>query len=275
MRCRAFDSPNSITTARPDADNFYYNICGWAERLSISASMKRPRDSRRPGAHRLLQDGRHALKNLSAIAHIIDLGAAYGGSHAILRESEYGWFGLCLKISEAQKRHQPLPQSPPRRSRADQGWRTGSFDKIPATQRDLSRSSVTGFDPACERIAKTGSFARGGIACLKPGVCEMIITDSMPGGRPCPRRAAGRSMTAIHSSESLGSPGYYREIAEKLRLRNLGSNSADLTPEPAPRIIPVWARTSFYAGQFTTMSSSRLPPRPSSTGCLAGLDNLG
>ena len=200
-----------------DADNFYYNIWG-GEDIHIGLYEETP--VIKEASARTVRKMAGMLKNLTADTHIIDLGAGYGGSARHLAR-EYGCSVDCLNISEAQNDTNRFLNR--RQALAEQiKVAHGSFDKIPAPNETYH--VVWSQDSILHAKDREQVFAEAH-RVLKPGG-EMIITDPMQADN-VPEGVLQPVYDRIHL-ENLGSPGYYREIAEKLGFELV--EFADLTP---------------------------------------------
>lgn len=200
-----------------DAHNFYYTIWGGEDlHLGIYESDK---DTIFEASRRTIQ--RMADKSAFAgkKARVIDLGGGFSGSARYLAKN-YGWEVVVLNLSEAENQRG-------RKMNKEQGLDhlievvDGSFNTIPYPDES--------FDIVWSQDAILHSDDRSKVLdeayrVLKPGG-EMIFSDPMQQDG-CPEGVLQPIYDRIHLL-SLGSPGFYREYAQKIGFTDMGYEVLD------------------------------------------------
>ncbi len=200
-----------------DAHNFYYTIWGGEDlHLGIYESDK---DTIFEASRRTIQ--RMADKSAFAgkKARVIDLGGGFSGSARYLAKN-YGWEVVVLNLSEAENQRG-------RKMNKEQGLDhlievvDGSFNTIPYPDES--------FDIVWSQDAILHSDNRSQVLdeayrVLKPGG-EMIFSDPMQQDG-CPEGVLQPIYDRIHLL-SLGSPGFYREYAQKIGFTDMGYEVLD------------------------------------------------
>ncbi len=195
-----------------DADNFYFTIWGGEDiHIGMYNSDKEPIFD---ASRRTVQQMASRLKNLSADARVLDIGAGYGGSARFLAKN-YGCHVVALNLSEVENQRD-------RHMNEEQGLDhlidvvDGDFENLPYP--DNSFDIVWSQDA----ILHSGNRARvmeEVCRVLKPGG-EFVFTDPMQAD-DCPDGVLQPILERIHL-DTLGSPAFYRSMAQKLDMTEMG-----------------------------------------------------
>lgn len=197
-----------------DADNFYYTIWGGED---IHVGLYRSDDeSIYDASQRTVERMASYCEQLDGDAsdlRILDMGAGYGGAARYLAKT-YGCEVVALNLSEVEN-------AKDREMNRDQGLDhlitvvDGNFEDVPEPDNSFDIVwSQDSFLHSAEREQVMQEAAR----LLKEGG-EFIFTDPMQAD-DCPPGVLQPILDRIHL-ESLGSPSFYREQAEKLGLEEL------------------------------------------------------
>lgn len=195
-----------------DADTFYHEVWG-GEDIHVGL-YERPDEPIGPASRRTVDRMADRLGRLASDAHVLDLGAGYGGAARRLVERA-GCRVTCLNLSEAEnERNRRMNESAGVADRID--VIDGSFEAVPA--------SDASFDVAWSQDAILHSGDRRGVLAevdrvLKPGGM-FVFTDPMRAD-DCPEGVLGPILERIHLPD-LGSPGLYRGVAAELGWEDLG-----------------------------------------------------
>jgi sarcosine/dimethylglycine N-methyltransferase len=189
-----------------DADNFYFHVWGGEDiHVGLYQSDEEPiRDASRRTVERMAEK----YDKLSAETRIIDVGGGYGGSMRYLAH-QFGCPSVVLNISEKENERD-------RQMNKEQGVDDlievvdGSFESIPY--------DAGAFDGAWSQDAILHSGDRQKVLAetcrvLKPGSL-FVFTDPMQAD-DAPTDQLQPIYDRIHL-ESLGSPGFYKQAAEKV-----------------------------------------------------------
>jgi len=194
-----------------DADNFYYSIWG-GEDIHIGLY--------RSEGDSIFDASRRTVRRMAALADppdenstVLDLGAGYGGAARYLA-GEYGCKVVALNLSEVENERD-------REMNRDQGLDhlievvDGNFEDIPYDDET--------FDVVWSQDAFLHSSERGQIIHEAERVLkddgELIFTDPMAADA-CPEDVLQPILDRIHL-ETLASPGFYREEAREVGLREV------------------------------------------------------
>ena len=197
-----------------DADNFYYSIWGGED---IHVGLYRSDDeSIYDASQRTVERMASYCEQLDGDAsdlRILDMGAGYGGAARYLAET-YGCEVVALNLSEVENEKD-------REMNREQGLDhlitvvDGNFEDVP--EPDNSFDVVWSQDSFLHSAARE-KVIQEAVRLLKEGG-EFIFTDPMQADN-CPPGVLQPILDRIHL-ESLGSPSFYREQAEKLGLEEL------------------------------------------------------
>ncbi len=220
------DYSTAVETARQyynsdDADNFYSTIWGGEDiHVGLYQSETEPiRDASRRTVERIASK----LDDIDANTKVLDVGAGYGGAMRYLART-HGCECVALNLSEVENERD-------RAMNREQGL-DHLITVVDGNFEDLPYENAT-FDVIwCQdSFLHSGDRARvlSEVACvLKPGG-QFVFTDPMQ-SQDTPRSVLQPILDRIHL-ESLGSPEFYREQAEKLGLEEVEfeDNSQQLT----------------------------------------------
>ncbi|MCF7803345.1 MAG: methyltransferase domain-containing protein [Candidatus Marinimicrobia bacterium] len=201
----------TVETARDyynsdDADNFYYTIWG-GEDIHIGL-YKSEDESISDASQRTVKRMAAMAGKLDEDTRVLDLGAGYGGAARYLADT-FGCDVVALNLSEVENE----------RNR-DKNVMAGLADQIKVV--DGNFEDVPEPDNSFDLVWSQDSFLHSGnrdqvlaeaARVLKPGG-DLIFTDPMQAD-DCPDGVLEPILERIHL-ESLGSPRFYREQAEKL-----------------------------------------------------------
>ena len=200
-----------VSTARDyynsaDADSFYFNVWG-GEDIHIGLYESATEDI--PAAsQRTVMTMASRLKNLDSRAHVIDLGAGYGGAARWLVQ-QTGCRVTCVNLSETQNdRNRALTAAAGLEDRIE--VIDGSFEEIPC--------GTDAFDVVWSQDSLLHSGDRPRVLreidrVVKPGG-DVIFTDPMQAD-DCPSGVLDAVLERIHL-DSLGSIRFYRQQARLL-----------------------------------------------------------
>ena len=200
-----------------DAHNFYYTIWGGEDlHLGIYASEE---DTIYEASRRTIRQMAEKSGFVGKKARVIDLGGGFSGSARFLA-GNYGWEVVVLNLSEAENQRG-------RKMNKEQGLDhlieviDGSFNSIPYPDES--------FDIVWSQDAILHSDNRARVLdeayrVLRPGG-EMIFTDPMQADG-CPEGVLQPIYERIHLL-SLGSPGFYRDYAQKIGFTDMGFEALD------------------------------------------------
>jgi ubiquinone/menaquinone biosynthesis C-methylase UbiE len=203
-----------------DADSFYSSIWG-GEDIHIGIYLT-PDETIREASRRTVE--RMASKVISGLtpsAHVLDLGSGYGGAARYLAK-ETGCHVTALNISEVENERN-------RKMNAEQGLEdridviTGRFESIPLP--DKSIDIVWSQDAILHSGDRPVVLSEIHRVLMDTGQC--IFTDPMQSD-DCPTGVLQPILDRIHL-DTLASPGYYRETAKAVGLREVSFE--DLTHE--------------------------------------------
>jgi len=203
---------DTVNTAREyynseDADNFYFTIWGGEDiHVGLYQSDTEPIfDASRRTVERMADKVK-----LDASKKVLDVGAGYGGAARYLAKN-YGCDVVALNLSEVENERD-------RQMNKEQGLEDkievldGSFESIPY---DDSSFEVVWSQDAILHSGERQKVINEVARVLKPGG-EFVMTDPMQADN-CPEGVLGPILERIHLS-SLGSPGFYKQAAEKAGL---------------------------------------------------------
>ncbi len=204
-----------VSTARDyynseDADHFYSTIWGGED---IHVGLYETDDEPiHVASHRTVQTMAGYLPALTEDSIVLDLGSGYCGAARYLAKT-FGVRVKALNLSEVEnQRAKELNQA------ADLSEKIqvidGSFETLPFLDADQNN----GFDVVWSQDAILHSGQREQVLAeafrvLKPGGC-FVFTDPMQADN-CPPGVLQPILDRIHL-DSLGSPGFYRQVAEKV-----------------------------------------------------------
>jgi len=194
-----------------DADNFYSTIWG-GEDIHVGLYFSED-DSILDASKRTQERMAKRLKSLNANSRVIDLGSGYGGAARFLARN-YGCEVVALNLSEVENE----------RARAlnrEQGL-DDKIEVIDGNFEELAYDDET-FDIAWSQDAFLHSPSREQVIketarILKSGG-EFVFTDPMQAD-DCPEGVLQPILERIHL-ESMASPQFYREVAEKHGFRKI------------------------------------------------------
>lgn len=198
-----------------DADYFYSKIWGGEDiHVGLYETSDEPITT---ASQRTVQTMASNLPQLQSGDIVLDLGSGYCGAARYLAKT-FGVTVKALNLSEVEnQRARELNAAAGLSEKID--VIDGSFESLPFETADQS----TGFDVIWSQDALLHSGHRDQVmaeACrvLKPGG-YIIFTDPMQADN-CPEGVLQPILDRIHLS-SLGSPGFYRQVADKLGLNVL------------------------------------------------------
>lgn len=208
------DYSTAVNTAREyynsdDADNFYFTIWG-GEDIHIGL-YNTPDEDISPASRRTVERMASFLEGLDKNSRVLDIGAGFGGAARYLAKT-YGCQVVALNLSEKENERD-------RQMNREMGLDhlievvDASFEKVPYAD--------DAFDVVWSQDAILHSGQRDKVLeevdrVLKPGG-QFIFTDPMQTD-DCPEGVLQPILDRIHL-ETLGSPGFYREMAEKLGMK--------------------------------------------------------
>ncbi len=215
---RANYASQAVNTARDyynsdDADNFYFNIWGGED---IHVGMYETPDEAIPAAsHRTIERMVARLdRKLDATTRVLDVGAGYGGAARYLAKT-FGYPVVALNLSETENARG-------RAMNKEQGL-DHLVEVVDASFEDIPCPDAS-FDVAWSQDAILHSGARAKVVeeiarVLRPGG-ELVMTDPMRAD-DCPDGVLQPILDRLHL-QTLGSPGFYHDTAERCGLTDLG-----------------------------------------------------
>ena len=221
-----------------DADRFYATIWGGEDiHVGLYESADEPiKDASRRTVDHLID----RLEGIDSSWKVLDVGAGYGGAARRMVE-RYGCRVVCVNLSEAEnERNRTLNRA------------AGVDDKIEvidASFEELPLADTT-FDAVWSQDAILHAGDRRQVLrevdrVLKPGGL-FVFTDPMRAD-DCPEGVLDPILARIHLSD-LGSPGFYKSVAEELGWRDLGFE--DRTDQLARHYARVLETTEARAGEL-------------------------
>ena len=202
-----------------DADNFYFHVWG-GEDLHIGL-YESDEESIFDASVRTVARMASTLQNLGENSRVLDVGAGYGGSARYLARN-FGCHVVAFNLSEVENERD-------RRMNKEQGLDhlvevvDGSFENLPYPDNSFD---VIWSQDAFLHSGNRERVIQEAARVLKPGG-EFVFTDPMAAD-DCPPGVLQPILDRIHL-ETLGSPGFYREAAERAGLEFLGFE--DQTPQ--------------------------------------------
>lgn len=188
------------------ADRFYYSVWG-GEDIHIGI-YRYPSESIFTASRRTVETMCAFLPRLNASTRVLDIGAGYGGSARYLA-MQFQCQVTCLNLSDVQNQKN-------RKQTEEAGLDSlievvdGSFENIPLPPNSFE---VVWSQDAILHSGDRKKVLEEVHRVLKPGGV-FIFTDPMQSDE-CPKEALAPVLARIHL-ESLGSPGFYRQIAAQL-----------------------------------------------------------
>ena len=208
---------SAVETARSyynseDADTFYFTIWGGEDiHVGLYESDDEPIAE---ASQRTVEHIADKLPELGSDARIIDIGAGYGGAARYLAR-RFGCHVDALNLSEVENQRD-------RQMNREQGLdhlidvHDASFDDLPFPDETFDvvwcQDSILHSDDR-EKVVREANRV------LKSGG-HFIFTDPMQTD-DCPEGVLQPILDRIHLP-SLGSPGFYKEVAERLGMEDLG-----------------------------------------------------
>ena len=194
-----------------DADNFYSTIWGGEDiHIGIYESENEPI---RAASRRTVEQMVTRLDDLGEDSRVLDLGAGYGGPARFLAKN-YGCRVVALNLSEVENERN-------RRMTGEQGLEhlvevvEGSFEEVPYED---GRFDIVWSQDAILHSAERGRvFAEASRVLKDDG--QFVFTDPMKDD-DCPEDVLQPILDRLHL-DSLGSPGYYRQTADEVGLREV------------------------------------------------------
>lgn len=207
---------NVVDTAREyynssDADNFYYIIWGGEDiHVGIYNSEDEPiRDASR----RTVEKMASTLNNIGPDTTVLDVGAGYGGSARYIA-STYGCNVTALNLSEVEnERDREMNKKAGLDNLIDVV--DGNFEELPYPDNSFD---IVWSQDAILHSGNREKVINEVYRVLKPGG-EFIFTDPMQAD-DCPEGVLKPILERIHL-DTLGSPSFYRSMAEKLGMKEL------------------------------------------------------
>ena len=203
-----------------DADNFYYHVWG-GEDIHIGIYEGADDDIAVASGRTVAALATQCENRLSGDAHVIDVGAGYGGAARWLAKN-YGCHVTCLNLSESQnERNRCMSDEQGLADRIEVV--DGSFEAIPSAD---SRYELAWSQDAILHSGQRERVLDEVDRVLKPGG-EFIFTDPMQAD-DCPDGVLQPVLERIHL-DTLGSFAFYRAQAARLGWEEVGV--FDLTPQ--------------------------------------------
>lgn len=195
-----------------DADTFYYCIWGGEDiHIGIYEHDEEPIFD---ASRRTVATMASKLAPLDGDCKVLDLGAGYGGACRYLAD-KFGCSTVALNLSEEQNRRN-------REISAKKGLADlvdvvdGSFENIPYNDESFD---VVWSQDAILHSARRKVVMEEIARVLKPGG-SLVFTDPMMHDQ-CPTEVLTPILERIHL-DTLGSPGFYRQAASEVGLKELG-----------------------------------------------------
>lgn len=195
-----------------DADTFYHEVWG-GEDIHVGLYQS-PEEPIAPASRRTVDHMIDRLGELGPQHTVLDLGAGYGGSARRMVE-RCGCRVICLNLSEAENERN-------RQKNAEQGVADkidvidGSFESVPVDDQSVD---VVWSQDAILHSGNRRKVLEEVNRVLKPGG-RFCFTDPMRAD-DCPEGVLDPILARIHLSD-LGSPGFYKQVAEDLGWKDLG-----------------------------------------------------
>lgn len=238
-----------VSTARQyynssDADNFYFTIWG-GEDIHIGLYEHEAEDISEASRRTVARMSGLLNNELGPDSHVLDLGSGYGGAARYLARS-FGCRVTALNLSEVEN-------SRNRQMSKEQGLDhlievvDGSFESIPFPGNSFD---VVWSQDAILHSGDREKVLSEAARVLKPGG-ELVFTDPMRAD-DCPDGVLQPILDRIHL-EDLGSPGFYRQCADKLGLEE--SCFLCHTPQLVTHYARVLAETEARQGEIGEMVS--------------------
>jgi len=194
------------------ADRFYYEIWGGEDiHIGLYQSREEPIAA---ASHRTVEEIAETINDWSKDWKCLDIGAGYGGAGRYLAR-KYGIHVDCLNLSEVQNQRN-------REKNKEQGLedlidvQDGSFEDIPAAEHAYE---VVWSQDAILHSGKRRKVLEEVDRVLKPNG-QFVFTDPMQSD-DCPQGVLQPVLDRIHL-DSLGSPGFYRQVARELDWEEVG-----------------------------------------------------
>ncbi|MGA1265363.1 MAG: SAM-dependent methyltransferase [Prochlorothrix sp.] len=195
-----------------DADTFYAEVWG-GEDIHIGL-YESETEAIAPASQRTISRIAATFGNLNQSTQLLDLGSGYGGTARYLVKN-FGCSVTALNLSSVEnQRHRKLNEKAGLADRIT--VIDGNFESIPA--------ETNTFDAVCSQDAILHSGQRAQVIAevarvLKPGG-HFVFTDPMQADN-CPKQVLEPILNRIHL-DTLGSPQYYRQEAQKHGLVEVG-----------------------------------------------------
>jgi len=211
------DYSSTVSTAREyynseDADNFYYQVWGGEDiHIGLYQSEDEPiADASRRTVERMAS----FPEKLGKDSRVLDIGAGYGGAARYLAHT-FGCHVTALNLSEVENdRNRQLSREQGLENLVDVV--DGNFESLPF--EDDSFDLVWSQDAFLHSGERETVF-REAVRVMKDGA-ELVFTDPMQADN-CPEGVLQPILDRIHL-DTLGSPAFYRQMAEKYGLKEVG-----------------------------------------------------
>jgi len=195
-----------------DADAFYERIWGGEDiHIGIYAS---PDEPIAQASARTVETLADRLAPLAGDAHVLDLGAGYGGSARRLVQ-RFGCHVTCLNLSTRQNRRN-VERNLEAGLESRVTVRHGNFESLPFP---AGRFDVVWSQDAFLHSGRRRRVLEEAVRVLAPGG-QLVFTDPMQAD-DCPPGVLGPVYERIHL-DSMGSFAFYREVAAELGLEEVG-----------------------------------------------------
>jgi len=226
----------AVSTARDyynseDADNFYFAIWG-GEDIHIGLYVSDD-DSIAAASQRTVQRMASLPQSPGAESRVLDIGSGYRGAARFLAR-KFGCHVTALNLSEVENQRN-------RQLSGEQGLDNlievvdGNFEALPLD--DASFDLVWSQDAFLHSGQRETVFSEA-VRVMREGA-ELVFTDPMQAD-DCPDGVLQPILDRIHL-ETLGSPAFYRAMADKYGLSEVGFE--DLTPQLVNHYSRVLAET--------------------------------
>lgn len=195
-----------------DADRFYAEVWG-GEDIHIGMYQSQVEDIK-VASRRTVDHLADRLSGITEASTVLDLGSGYGGAARRLVE-RFGCKVICVNLAEAEnERCRLLNQEAGFSDRIT--VLDGTFEQLPLDDRSVDAAwSQDAILHAGNRARVLNQVDR----VLKPGG-QFVFTDPMQSD-DCPDGVLQPILARIHLSD-LGSPGFYRNVANDLGWQDLG-----------------------------------------------------